>query len=143
MKIQKQFYGILFFCLLSFGLSAQSIVGEWKTIDDETGKTKSIVKIYEAKNGKFYGKVVKILDKSRGENPLCDKCTDDRKDKPILDMLIVKEMNKSGDLFSGGRILDPAKGKEYSCKMWIENGNLKVRGYWGIFYRTQTWYKVN
>lgn len=121
---------------------AQDILGEWKTIDDETGKEKSIVKIYKAKNGKVYGKVIKILDKSKGENPLCEECSGDRKNQPILGMVIINGLSQSGSTWSGGKILDPAKGKEYSCKIWREGSQLKVRGYWGVFYRTQTWYPI-
>ncbi len=124
-------------------LSAQEMVGEWKTIDDETGKAKSIIKVYKARNGKYYGQVVKLLDNSKGENPLCTKCTDERKNKPILNMLILNDMELSSNQLSGGKILDPAKGKEYTCKIWLEGGTLKVRGYWGVFYRTQTWYKIS
>lgn len=132
-----------FFSIVSLSLNAQSIAGNWKTVDDETGKEKSVIKIYEAKNGKFYGKVVKLLDTSKGENPLCTKCTDERKDKPIIDMTLLKEMEKVGNALQNGKILDPEKGKEYGCKIWLENGTLKVRGYWGVFYRTQTWYKAS
>jgi uncharacterized protein (DUF2147 family) len=139
-----------FFCyfllLLSFsnqvGFAQTTIVGEWKTIDDETGKEKSIIRIFKATNGKYYGKVVKLLDTSKGENPLCTKCPDDRKNKPILEMILIRDMLQQGSEWKSGRILDPEKGQEYNCRLWVESGNLKVRGYWGIFYRTQTWYKV-
>lgn len=132
---------ILILSVFALPLMAQSIEGEWKTIDDETGKPKSIVKIYEAKNGKFYGKIIKLLDKSKGENPNCKKCPGELKDKPILEMVIIRDMVKNGTTWTSGRVLDPESGKDYSCKIWIENGNLKLRGYWGLFYRTQTWYK--
>jgi uncharacterized protein (DUF2147 family) len=139
------FFGFLFlFCLINQGALAQStIVGEWKTIDDETGKEKSIIRIFKATNGKYYGKVVKLLDTSQGENPICTKCPDDRKNKPLLEMILIKDMVQQGSEWKSGRILDPEKGQEYNCRLWIENGNLKVRGYWGIFYRTQTWYKAS
>jgi uncharacterized protein (DUF2147 family) len=133
---------LILLVFLPISLFAQEMVGEWKTIDDQTNKPKSIIKIYKARNGKYYGQVTKLLDKSKGENPICEKCTDERKNKPILNMLIMNDMQLKGKELSGGKILDPEKGKEYTCKIWVENGNLKVRGYWGIFYRTQTWYKV-
>jgi len=129
-------------CLfVAYQSTAQSIVGKWKTIDDETGKEKSIIQVYEQK-GKFYGKVLEVLDKKRGNDPTCTKCTDYRKDKKIVGMVIIDGLEKKGEVFSGGEILDPEKGKTYSCKLWVEDGNLKVRGYWGMFYRTQTWYKA-
>ena len=138
----KFFFLSLLLSFFSLTLFAQEIAGNWKTIDDETGKEKSIIRIYKAKNGKYYGKVVKLLDTSKGENPLCTKCTDERKDKPIIDMVLIQDMELSDGMLKNGKILDPEKGKEYTCKIWIENGALKVRGYWGLFYRTQTWYKA-
>ncbi|MDX2302035.1 MAG: DUF2147 domain-containing protein [Microscillaceae bacterium] len=138
---QKSLLILLLSGFLSFQLQAQSIVGTWKTVDDVTGKTKSLIKIYEAQNGKVYGKVEKILDTSNGEDPLCTLCPGDRKNKKILGMVLIRDMVKSGDVWKDGKILDPENGKEYSCKLWVENGQLKVRGYWGVFYRTQTWFK--
>jgi len=134
---------ILFFVVLvsSLSVSAQSIVGKWKTIDDETNKERSIVEIYEEK-GKYYGKIIKIFyrpDEKPGS--VCDKCTDDRKGKVIEGMQIIRGLEKKSDEFKNGTILDPKNGKLYDCKIWVENGVLKVRGYIAFFYRTQTWNK--
>src|SRR6267154_713184 len=70
-----------------------------------------------------------------------DKCdeADPRFKKKVIGMEILQELSKNGDEFSGGHILDPENGKVYRCKLWIEDGVLKVRGYWGPFFRTQTW----
>lgn len=123
-----------------------SVVGTWKTIDDETGKAKSHVKIYKAKNGKYYGKIVKLLNRDKGdEDPSCDACPegDYRHGQKIIGMKIVSGLEKSGDTFSGGTIIDPKSGKIYTCKIWPSGSDkLKVRGYLGPFYRTQTWHKV-
>jgi uncharacterized protein (DUF2147 family) len=122
----------------------QAITGKWTTIDDNTGDQRSVVEIFE-KEGKAYGKVVKIYPKS-GEDPdpVCDKCpeSDDRYNKKVIGMEIIKDMEKSGDSWSDGEILDPEVGKIYRCKIWIEGKELRVRGYWGLFYRTQVWKKV-
>lgn len=124
-------------------LSAQSIIGRWKTIDDETGKAKSIVEIY-MKNGKAYGKIIKLFrNPSQEQNPICDKCTDYRKDQKVIGMTIISAMEKDGDEWEDGEILDPNNGKIYNCKLWVEDGKLQVRGYVAFFYRTQTWLKVN
>lgn len=125
------------------GLQAQDVVGKWKTIDDETGKEKSIVEIY-LKNGKAYGKVVEILNPEK-QDAICDLCADDddRKNKKVLGMDIIRNMEKDGNEWEDGTILDPNNGKVYDCKMWVEDGNLQVRGYIAFFFRTQTWYKVN
>ena len=124
-------------------LSAQDIVGYWKTIDDETHKPKSVVYIYKAKDGKYYGKIVKLFrGPDEEQNPKCDKCPGDRKNKPIIGMVILTKLEKVGNnMWDHGRILDPGNGKIYDCKMWLENGNLQVRGYigWSLIGRSQTW----
>jgi uncharacterized protein (DUF2147 family) len=122
---------------------AQSVVGKWKTIDDETGEAKSIVEIYK-KDGKIYGKVVDILNPEKRDG-LCEKCKDDRKDKPVLGMQIINGLTQDDEEYSGGKILDPEKGKEYKCKIWLDEDDtdkLYVRGYIAFFYRTQNWYRV-
>lgn len=130
---------LLFMAAQAFGQS--SIFGKWKTIDDETGKAKSIVEIYE-KNGEAFGKVVKILDESK-QDIVCSACDEDdpRKGQKILGMEILKHMEKDGDEWTNGRILDPNNGSEYKCTIWLENGKLHVRGYIGfsLIGRTQVW----
>ena len=132
---------ILFF--LAITTYGQDIFGKWKTIDDETGKPKSIVEITE-KDGKAYGKILKLFrGPDEDPDPICDECTDHRKDQKVIGMTIVTEMEKDGDEWEDGEILDPKNGKVYDCKMWVEDGNLMVRGYIAFFYRTQTWLPVN
>jgi len=125
-------------------VSAQTIAGRWKTIDDNTGEERSIVEIFE-KDGRFYGKIVKLFRKA-GEDPdpVCDECDsdDDRHMKKIIGMEIIRKMKKSGNDYEDGSILDPESGKVYRCKLWVEGNNLNVRGYWGPFFRTQTWKKA-
>ncbi|MGZ3773400.1 MAG: DUF2147 domain-containing protein [Pseudobdellovibrionaceae bacterium] len=118
-------------------------VGKWKTIDDETKQTKSIVEISENK-GQLSGKIVKLFRKpDEDQNPKCDKCTGDKKDKPILDMEILEGMTQDGDVWSGGHILDPKNGKTYKCKIKVVEGGkkLEVRGFIGfsLIGRTQVW----
>ncbi len=119
---------------------AQSPVGTWRTIDDETGKPKSHVEIYE-QNGKLYGKITKLLNPSE-PNPTCKKCSGAKKGKPIEGLVIIEGLKKDGDEWEDGTILDPSKGKTYDCKLWLEGDKLKVRGYVALFYRTQTWQRV-
>ncbi|MEQ1585681.1 MAG: DUF2147 domain-containing protein [Cyclobacteriaceae bacterium] len=136
-----KFTPTLFFFIITFSAVGQGIVGKWKTIDDETTEPKSIVEIVE-KNGKYYGKIIKLF-RAPGEDPdpICEECDldDDRYQKKIIGMEILKDMMKSGTEYSEGNILDPNNGKIYSCKIWLEGKNLKLRGYWGPFFRTQTW----
>ena len=137
---------ILVSFLFLFGIMsyAQTAIGTWKTIDDKTGKEKSYVKIYETKSGKLQGDVVKILTPGR-DDAKCTDCKGDRKNKPIVGMTIMWGMEKDGNEWTNGRILDPNSGKEYSCKMKLKDNNtLEVRGFMGISLlgRTQTWYRV-
>lgn len=128
--------------IFSLSSSAQSIVGKWKTIDDNTGKPRSVVEIYEKEN-RFFGKVLKTFpDPGEDTDPICDECEDHRKDQKIIGMEIIIDMksSKKGAEYNKGEILDPENGNIYDCKLWVdEEGNLKVRGYLFFFYRTQTW----
>jgi uncharacterized protein (DUF2147 family) len=135
-----KFLGALF-VILPLSVSSQSIVGKWKTIDDNTGEQKSVVEIYE-KGEKIYGKVLTIFPGPNDDpDPVCDKCNSDdpRFNKRIIGMEIIRSMAKDGDEYEDGDILDPENGKVYRCKLWVEGDDLKVRGYWGPFFRTQTW----
>ena len=120
---------------------AQDITGKWTTIDDNTGKERSVVEIYK-KGDKYFGKVSDMyLEPHEPKDPICDLCTDERKDQQTLGMEIIRNMEKDGDEYSGGDILDPENGKVYRCKLWIEDGKLMVRGYVAFFFRTQEWIK--
>ncbi|WP_026999131.1 DUF2147 domain-containing protein [Eisenibacter elegans] len=130
-------------CLSLLGVQAQ-VVGYFKTVDDNTGKERSVVHIYKTTAGTYAGKIISITDPEEAKG-LCEKCTDERKNKPVLGMVIFSGLKASadGNELSGGKILDPESGKEYNCKIWREGNTLKVRGYWGMFYRTQTWLPTN
>lgn len=118
-------------------------VGTWTTIDDKTQKPKSVVEIYQAKDGSLAGRVTEILQSDRGPNPVCDKCSGDRKDKPVKGMVILWGIRQKGDSWEGGQILDPKNGKTYSVKVTLVEGGKKldVRGFMGfsMLGRTQTW----
>jgi uncharacterized protein (DUF2147 family) len=118
-------------------LHAQSVLGRWTTIDDNTGKPRSVVEITE-KDGKLHGRIVDLYDKSKIDK-LCTLCPADRHNTKIVGLEIIRGMAKTGSEWSKGTILDPETGKVYDCKIWLEDGMLKVRGYVAFFYRTQTW----
>ncbi|SHG54462.1 Uncharacterized conserved protein, DUF2147 family [Chryseolinea serpens] len=134
---------ILPLMLVAFSSQAQSIVGKWKTIDENTGEAKSVVDIFE-RGGKFYGKIVRLFSES-DPDPVCDKCDeeDPRFRKKVIGMEILLDLERHGEEFSEGTVLDPEDGKVYRCKLWLEGKNLKIRGYWGPFFRTQTWEKAS
>ncbi len=122
--------------------------GTWKTIDDTTHKPKSIVEITEH-NGEFQAKIVQVAEPHAGrrgpdgEHPVCSKCDGERKDQPIEGMTIMWGVSKDGDVWDGGKILDPKNGKIYKVKLKLMDGGSKldVHGYIGfaLLGRTQTW----
>jgi len=136
---------LIVFCIsiMSFMGFTQTIEGVWETYDDKSGKLKSEVKIY-LKDGKLYGKILKLHNLEVDiavEDAMCFKCTDYRKDQPVIGMKIITGLEKSGNEWTGDEILlDPNNGKLYDAKLWLVNDNkLAVRGYIGWFYRTQYW----
>ena len=125
--------------------STATCVGQWTTTDDDTGKKKSIVELFKV-DGKLYGKIIKLYPKEgREDDPKCVKCSGEQKNKKIVGMQIVNNLKWNGEEWAGGTILDPANGKVYTSKMWLEPTNdkiLNVRGYIGPFFRTQAWKRV-
>ena len=120
---------------------AASPVGAWKTIDDKTGKERAIVRVYE-KDGLLFGRIEQTFTPG-GESRVCVPCTDERRNQPIIGLLVVRNMKADNGEYSGGDILDPESGSVYRCKMHLEqNGSrLVVRGYIGfaLLGRSQTW----
>lgn len=134
---------ILFFCFsqVSTAQNPQDIVGKWKTIDDNSGEARSIVEIYK-KGDKYYGQISSIFSEpGEDPDPICDICPSDRKDQKVIGMEIIRDLVFEDGEYVSGNILDPDNGKVYKCKLWIEDGELQVRGYVTIFFRTQTWYR--
>ncbi len=128
--------------LFASSLFAQSPVGVWKTIDDETGEAKSYVKIYEH-NGVLYGQIQKLLN-PEDEGKVCDKCPGQAKNKPLVGLTILWGLKKDGNEWTGGQIMDPKNGKIYSCKIRVEGNKLIVRGFLGVSLlgRSQTWHRL-
>ncbi len=125
------------------GADKENPVGLWRTIDDKSGKEKSLVRIFES-NGQLQITVEKLFREPGEEpNPLCDKCTGEKKNKPVIGMQIGTGLKKDGDVWSGGEILDPQNGKTYKCKVRPEDigKKLHVRGFIGVSVlgRTQVW----
>lgn len=120
-------------------------VGLWKTIDDDGKTEKSLVRITDS-GGVLNGRIEKIFDPQR-QDAKCDKCSDARKDQPVLGMTILRNARQDADdkeIWTGGDILDPNNGRVYRTRLKpIEGGRkLEMRGYLGPFYRTQTWVRA-
>lgn len=136
---------LLLLLIFPFIANGQDILGKWKTIDDETGEEKSVVEFYK-RDGKVYGKIVKLFRKEgQDPDPVCTECPKDdpRHEKKIIGMEIIKDLQKDGDEYVEGTVLKPDEGQIYKCKIWLDDGKLNIRGYWGFFYRTQEWVKAD
>lgn len=141
-------FGLLLGAGAASATDTSSPVGTWKQVDDVTGKVKSVIEISEA-NGVLQGKVMQLLNRSPedvardGEHPKCTKCDGERKDQPIEGMTILWGVSKDGDVWDGGKILDPKNGKVYKVKLTLKDGGqqLDVHGYIGfaLLGRSQTW----
>ena len=130
----------------SLGVMAQNTpVGLWRSSDDKTGEAKAEIRILETPAG-LSGKIEKRLLKDARPEDVCVQCSDERKDKPILGLEIIRGAKKAEgrDVWEGGKILDPENGKNYTLKMTpVEDGKkLDVRGSFGPFGRTQTWVRI-
>jgi uncharacterized protein (DUF2147 family) len=120
-----------------------SPVGRWKTVDDTSGKATSVVNIW-LEGGRLYGKIEKLLDWDPTDpHPRCVSCEGEMRDRPVIGLRILWDLQKDGDGWSGGKVLDPNNGKEYECHIAVEDGGkkLKVRGFIGLplLGRTQYW----
>ena len=120
-------------------------VGTWRSIDDETKKPKAQIVVSEH-DGVLSGRIEQLLRPGADPKEVCTECTGDRKDKPMVGLEIIRGAKKAEgqDLWEGGRILDPEKGKDYALRLKpIDGGQkLEVRGSIGPFWRTQTWQRV-
>ncbi|MBR6492839.1 MAG: DUF2147 domain-containing protein [Paludibacteraceae bacterium] len=132
--------------LVTLGLAAyaqlNAILGDWKTVDDKTGDNFSVVHIYKATDGLYYGKIAKML--VGGPDLKCDQCKDADYNKPLEGLIIIRGMryNAEKNQLEGGRVLDPESGKFYYGKIYPEKGKLVLRGSLdkrGILGRNQTW----
>ena len=122
-----------------------SPVGTWHTIDDKTKEIKSEILITEAA-GVLSGKVTKLLRNEADQKAVCTECSDDRKDKPLVGLEIIRGAKKADgkEVWESGKILDPENGKNYTLRLTpIEGGKkLEVRGSVFGMGRTQTWVRV-
>jgi uncharacterized protein (DUF2147 family) len=136
------------FCFLPLCAGALPLTGFYQTIDDEVGKPKSIVALYEC-GAKLCGRIVALYDAETGEvsetlsNPV--KIADKVEGAPKmagLDIIWGMEWDADDSEYEDGKIMDPKKGSVYSSVIWRDKADefkLRVRGKIGPFGRTQTW----
>ncbi|MEQ8267929.1 MAG: DUF2147 domain-containing protein [Parvibaculum sp.] len=117
-----------------------SPLGKWRTFDPDSGAAKTVVEITET-NGTLEGKIVELLDQSE---TVCTECDGERKNQPLLGMVILWGLTQDGDEWSGGTILRPANGKTANASLELsDNGaKLEVTGKKGPMSRSQTWERV-
>lgn len=143
--IKRSVAGCALLFASSLVLAQMTPVGTWHTIDDETKEVKSEVQIVD-NGGVLSGKVTKLLRKGAKQDAVCDKCTDDRKDKPVLGLEIIRGAKKAEgkEVWEDGKILDPEKGAIYTLRLTPVDGGKKldVRGSIFGIGRTQTWVRV-
>ena len=129
--MKKALLALLALALSSVLAFADGVVGFWTTIDDETKEAKSVVQIYEYE-GKIYGRVVDVLKNKNATAKIPGS-------PKILGLDIIWDLEKDGNEYNDGKILDPQKGKVYGCAIWRDGENLIVRGKIAFFGRNQTW----
>jgi uncharacterized protein (DUF2147 family) len=143
----KQLWCVFVMCVASQAAMAQATpAGLWKTIDDATQKERSLVRITEAA-GIYSGRIEKSLNPDEKPDAVCEKCTDERKNKPLIGMVLIRNITQNAsdkEVFDGGDVVDPDNGKIYRLRLKpIDGGKkLEVRGYIGPFYRNQVWLRA-
>ena len=115
------------------------ILGEWITVDDNSGEHKSVVRIYQADNGKYYGDIIELFG---DPNAVCVECEGADHNHPIVGLTIIRDMQLVGEELNNGKVLDPDNGKLYYAKVYLKDGKLVLRGSLdkaGLIGRSQTW----
>ena len=119
------------------------VTGTWSTLDEKSGKVVSEVQLYQ-QGMRLFGRITALTEPTdrQGRPKICTKCPGLDKDKPIVGLVIIRDLSLDGTRYKGGTIMDPQDGKVYKAEIWPQNGKLKVRGSFGMFSRTQTWVKA-
>jgi len=147
MKAFESYLAILVLALCAMPIitahatDSKSPIGLWKTVDDKSGMPRAMVRIF-VKDGKYFGRIEQSFT-AGAETRVCLACTDERKDQPVIGLLIIRNMTARDGEYGGGDILDPENGSVYRCKFHLEKDGtvLAVRGFIGISLlgRSQTW----
>lgn len=133
---------ILIMLAICSPLAAQDIVGFWKSVDEHTSKPQSIVAIYDYQ-GKYFGRIIATYNES---GTVQDSIYSPKERAPGIigkpyyaGLDIIYDVQKEGERYKDGKIVDPQEGKVYNTELWLQDGNLIVRGEVLIFGRNQTW----
>lgn len=134
------FVGVALFTTLPNASAGYAEEGFWKSVDDETGKVTAYWQFWVS-GGNLYGKIVKVPGQS--DDVKCSVCKGWYKNKPVVGTAWLKLTEYNDGTWEEGFIIDSGSGKQYDAKVWVEGGKLKVRGYIGFVYRTQTWLRTS
>lgn len=145
-KISVLTFFLFIFQAYAFAAQVASPMGYWKTVDDKTGKVKSVVHITGSPSY-LSATVVKLYP---GALTTCSACSGSLKDKPVLGMTVMyglKQSSSNLNEWSGGTIFDPKSGQVYNCMLTVapDGKTMVVRGYVGVslFGRSQTWIRTS
>ncbi|MEN6469719.1 MAG: DUF2147 domain-containing protein [Smithella sp.] len=120
-----------------------SIAGVWSMPilkGKDKGQERLNVEIFE-KDGAFYGRIVKISNAPA--NAVCTKCKDDKKDKPLMGMQVLRNLKKEAGRYVGGKIYDVDEGREYKCSLvLISPDKLQVTATFLFFSESHYWTRV-
>lgn len=131
---------VFLFLLFSITSFSQTIVGKWKSIDENSNKEMAIIEVYE-QNNTYFAKLIEILQVNKS-HANCPDCSAKIKNKSLLGKIIIKDLKISENEYNSGTLIDPFSNKEYSCNIKpIGNNKLKVRAFTGfyLFGKTQYW----
>ena len=141
---KRNLFLLAILCVATTIFAQNPFLGDWITVDDATGEHKSVVRIYQAENGLYYGQIIDLIGES--DDALCTECKGDDYNQPVVGLTIIRDMQlKDGEL-RGGKVLDPDNGKFYYAKVYLKDGKLVLRGSLdkaGLLGRSQTWLPKN
>ncbi len=108
-------------------------------------KKEAKVQFYK-KDGKYYGDVIWLAEKLNDHiQPLRDlkNPNTELRSRPIMNMPLIEDMCYKGDEWCDGTAYNPRSGRYFKCRMWFDDTDiLKIRGYWGFLFGTETWTKT-
>lgn len=142
MKSKTLFSALLLTLSMTCSAQLNTLLGDWITVDDKTGEQRSVVTLYKATDGMYYGKIAKLL--VGDPTVLCAACEGADHNKPVEGLIIIRGMryNQKDNQLEGGQVLDPESGKFYYGKIYPKDGKLVLRGSLdkrGFLGRNQTW----
>ena len=139
MTMKRNFFLVIAMFFATTIFAQVPFLGEWITIDDNSGEQKSVVNIYQADNGKYYGDIIHLFG---DPTSICTECEGADHNKPVVGLTIVRDMQLVDSELKNGKVLDPNNGKLYYAKIYIKDGKLVLRGSLdkaGLLGRSQTW----